>query len=153
MKIWVFEALYEGVRCWLGKCALKMFSDVCSVLLQLFQLCFPLNDWPFLLIPPPAPPRWPHPTCPTPAVNYCFNSRAKSCSECLQAGKGCAYCPEEVRGQNSRNESSQNKVVGKTFLLVAQYWLSKEGIIPNLLQFALHTLKRSELLDHKIRTK
>ncbi|KAI4796048.1 hypothetical protein KUCAC02_029477, partial [Chaenocephalus aceratus] len=25
--------------------------------------------------------------------NYCFASRAKSCSQCLQAGKGCAYCP------------------------------------------------------------
>ncbi|KAF3704704.1 Integrin beta-4 Precursor [Channa argus] len=29
-------------------------------------------------------------------VNYCFASRAKSCSECLQAGTGCAYCPEET---------------------------------------------------------
>uniref|UniRef100_A0A674NUV0 Integrin beta n=1 Tax=Takifugu rubripes TaxID=31033 RepID=A0A674NUV0_TAKRU len=28
--------------------------------------------------------------------NYCFSSRAKSCSECLQAGKGCAYCSEET---------------------------------------------------------
>uniref|UniRef100_A0A7N6F6Q9 Integrin beta n=1 Tax=Anabas testudineus TaxID=64144 RepID=A0A7N6F6Q9_ANATE len=29
-------------------------------------------------------------------LNYCFASRAKSCSECLQAGKGCAYCPDET---------------------------------------------------------
>lgn len=29
--------------------------------------------------------------------NYCFASRAKSCSVCLQSGKGCAYCPDEVR--------------------------------------------------------
>ncbi|KAG7236434.1 hypothetical protein INR49_000909 [Caranx melampygus] len=29
-------------------------------------------------------------------VNYCFAARAKSCSECLQAGKGCAYCPDET---------------------------------------------------------
>ncbi|KAI3365414.1 hypothetical protein L3Q82_010504, partial [Scortum barcoo] len=28
--------------------------------------------------------------------NYCFASRAKTCSECLQAGKGCAYCPDET---------------------------------------------------------
>uniref|UniRef100_A0A3B4BB12 Integrin beta n=1 Tax=Periophthalmus magnuspinnatus TaxID=409849 RepID=A0A3B4BB12_9GOBI len=27
--------------------------------------------------------------------NYCFAARAKSCSECLQAGVGCAYCPDE----------------------------------------------------------
>ncbi|KAM7382127.1 hypothetical protein PAMA_012816 [Pampus argenteus] len=27
--------------------------------------------------------------------NYCFESRTKSCSECLQAGVGCAYCPDE----------------------------------------------------------
>lgn len=79
----------------------------------------------FLLIPPPAPPRRPHPTCPTPTVNYCFDSRAKSCSKCLQAGKGCAYCTEEVRAQNGRNEPSKNKVVGKMLLLEAQYWPSK----------------------------
>ncbi|XP_071329314.1 integrin beta-4 isoform X2 [Trachinotus anak] len=29
-------------------------------------------------------------------VNYCFAVRAKTCSECLQAGKGCAYCPDET---------------------------------------------------------
>ncbi|KAM6897814.1 integrin beta-4 [Xenentodon cancila] len=29
-------------------------------------------------------------------ANYCFASRAKSCSECLQVGKGCAYCPDET---------------------------------------------------------
>uniref|UniRef100_A0A8D2ZQV2 Integrin beta n=1 Tax=Scophthalmus maximus TaxID=52904 RepID=A0A8D2ZQV2_SCOMX len=28
-------------------------------------------------------------------VNYCFAARAGSCSECLQAGKGCTYCPDE----------------------------------------------------------
>ncbi|KAL3046017.1 hypothetical protein OYC64_004096 [Pagothenia borchgrevinki] len=28
--------------------------------------------------------------------NYCFASRSKSCSQCLQAGKGCAYCPDEM---------------------------------------------------------
>ncbi|XP_035001498.1 integrin beta-4 isoform X1 [Hippoglossus stenolepis] len=27
--------------------------------------------------------------------NYCFKARDKSCSECLQAGKDCAYCPDE----------------------------------------------------------
>lgn len=40
-------------------------------------------------------------TIPPPAGNYCFESRAKTCSECLQAGKGCAYCSEEVRAENS----------------------------------------------------
>ncbi|XP_029312804.1 LOW QUALITY PROTEIN: integrin beta-4 [Cottoperca gobio] len=34
-------------------------------------------------------------TCCYAEVNYCFASRAKSCSECLQSGKGCAYCPDE----------------------------------------------------------
>ncbi|XP_077594358.1 integrin beta-4 isoform X2 [Stigmatopora nigra] len=29
-------------------------------------------------------------------ANYCFDSRSKTCSECLQAGTGCAYCPEET---------------------------------------------------------
>lgn len=34
---------------------------------------------------------------PCPAeVNYCFNARSGSCSECLQAGVGCAYCSEET---------------------------------------------------------
>ncbi|XP_016889703.1 integrin beta-4 isoform X2 [Cynoglossus semilaevis] len=27
--------------------------------------------------------------------NYCFAARDTTCSKCLQAGKGCAYCPEE----------------------------------------------------------
>ncbi|KAM9837621.1 integrin beta-4 [Aulostomus maculatus] len=35
-------------------------------------------------------------TCCHGEVNYCFASRAKTCSECLQAGKGCAYCPDET---------------------------------------------------------
>ncbi|XP_022598691.1 integrin beta-4 isoform X2 [Seriola dumerili] len=29
-------------------------------------------------------------------VNHCYAARAKSCSECIQAGKGCAYCPDET---------------------------------------------------------
>ncbi|KAG7506803.1 integrin beta-4 isoform X1 [Solea senegalensis] len=28
--------------------------------------------------------------------NYCFAARTKTCSECLQAGEGCAYCPDET---------------------------------------------------------
>ncbi|XP_040923190.1 integrin beta-4 isoform X2 [Toxotes jaculatrix] len=28
--------------------------------------------------------------------NYCFAARAKNCSECLRAGVGCAYCPDET---------------------------------------------------------
>ncbi|KAK7918950.1 hypothetical protein WMY93_010234 [Mugilogobius chulae] len=35
-------------------------------------------------------------TCSLADENYCFAARAKSCSECLQAGVGCAYCPEET---------------------------------------------------------
>ncbi|XP_023129154.2 integrin beta-4 isoform X4 [Amphiprion ocellaris] len=35
-------------------------------------------------------------TCCYAEVNYCFASRAKTCSQCLQAGKGCAYCPDET---------------------------------------------------------
>ncbi|XP_053197981.1 integrin beta-4 [Scomber japonicus] len=34
-------------------------------------------------------------TCCYAEMTYCFASRAKTCSECLQAGKGCAYCPDE----------------------------------------------------------
>lgn len=51
------------------------------------------------------------------SVNYCFESRAKSCSECLQAGIGCAYCPDEVREENDKNSIQicrwwfRNKVV------------------------------------------
>ncbi|XP_039991234.1 integrin beta-4 isoform X2 [Xiphias gladius] len=29
-------------------------------------------------------------------VNYCLAAKAKNCSECLQAGKGCVYCPDET---------------------------------------------------------
>ncbi|XP_067250634.1 integrin beta-4 isoform X2 [Chanodichthys erythropterus] len=29
-------------------------------------------------------------------VNHCTAARAKTCSECIQIGKGCAYCPDEI---------------------------------------------------------
>uniref|UniRef100_A0A674ETE0 Integrin beta n=1 Tax=Salmo trutta TaxID=8032 RepID=A0A674ETE0_SALTR len=32
-----------------------------------------------------------------PIVNHCLATRASTCSECIQSGKGCAYCPDEVR--------------------------------------------------------
>ncbi|XP_028422979.1 integrin beta-4 [Perca flavescens] len=35
-------------------------------------------------------------TCCYAEENYCFASRAKTCSECLQSGKDCAYCPNET---------------------------------------------------------
>ncbi|CAL9708839.1 unnamed protein product [Knipowitschia caucasica] len=35
-------------------------------------------------------------TCSSANVNYCFSARAQSCSECLQAGVGCAYCSDET---------------------------------------------------------
>uniref|UniRef100_I3KU81 Integrin beta n=1 Tax=Oreochromis niloticus TaxID=8128 RepID=I3KU81_ORENI len=50
-----------------------------------------------------------------PTENYCFASRASSCSECLQAGVGCAYCSEEVRistftcSSSSLSPSAQNE--------------------------------------------
>ncbi|KAM8730659.1 integrin beta-4-like [Acanthopagrus schlegelii] len=34
-------------------------------------------------------------TCCYAEANYCLASKAKSCSECLQTGIGCAYCPDE----------------------------------------------------------
>ncbi|XP_072311845.1 integrin beta-4 [Eucyclogobius newberryi] len=34
--------------------------------------------------------------CSSANENYCFAARATSCSKCLQAGVGCAYCPEET---------------------------------------------------------
>ncbi|XP_072228830.1 integrin beta-4 isoform X2 [Leuresthes tenuis] len=34
-------------------------------------------------------------TCCYAEENYCFASRSKTCSECLRAGAGCAYCPDE----------------------------------------------------------
>ncbi|KAM4525118.1 integrin beta-4 isoform 2-T3 [Odontesthes bonariensis] len=34
-------------------------------------------------------------TCCYAEENYCFASRSKTCSECVRAGKGCAYCPDE----------------------------------------------------------
>uniref|UniRef100_A0A3P9BCF5 Integrin beta n=1 Tax=Maylandia zebra TaxID=106582 RepID=A0A3P9BCF5_9CICH len=46
-------------------------------------------------------------TCSYAEENYCFASRASSCSECLQAGVGCAYCSEEVRVKNCRNTKEQ----------------------------------------------
>uniref|UniRef100_A0A8C7R9A8 Integrin beta n=1 Tax=Oncorhynchus mykiss TaxID=8022 RepID=A0A8C7R9A8_ONCMY len=30
-------------------------------------------------------------------VNHCLAARANTCSACIQSGKGCAYCPDEVR--------------------------------------------------------
>uniref|UniRef100_A0AAQ6AEF6 Integrin beta n=1 Tax=Amphiprion ocellaris TaxID=80972 RepID=A0AAQ6AEF6_AMPOC len=45
--------------------------------------------------------------CSLSLVNYCFASRAKTCSQCLQAGKGCAYCPDEVRAKKCRNTKDQ----------------------------------------------
>ncbi|XP_061611666.1 integrin beta-4 isoform X2 [Phyllopteryx taeniolatus] len=35
-------------------------------------------------------------TCSYTEANYCFATRSKTCSDCLQAGKGCAYCPDET---------------------------------------------------------
>ncbi|KAM9336995.1 integrin beta-4 [Symphorus nematophorus] len=35
-------------------------------------------------------------TCCYAEENYCFASRAGTCSECLQSGVGCAYCPDET---------------------------------------------------------
>ncbi|XP_042363419.1 integrin beta-4 isoform X2 [Plectropomus leopardus] len=35
-------------------------------------------------------------TCHYAEANYCFEARAKTCSECLQAGTDCAYCPIET---------------------------------------------------------
>lgn len=32
-------------------------------------------------------------------VNYCTAARTKTCSECIQVGTGCAYCPDEVKIQ------------------------------------------------------
>ncbi|KAM6951482.1 integrin beta-4 [Aplochiton taeniatus] len=29
-------------------------------------------------------------------ANHCLAARATTCSQCIQAGKGCAYCPDEV---------------------------------------------------------
>uniref|UniRef100_A0A671XAZ9 Integrin beta n=1 Tax=Sparus aurata TaxID=8175 RepID=A0A671XAZ9_SPAAU len=43
----------------------------------------------FLTLPPP------HLPPPSATVNYCLASKAKTCSECLQTGIGCAYCPDE----------------------------------------------------------
>ncbi|KAK2820914.1 hypothetical protein Q5P01_023873 [Channa striata] len=36
-------------------------------------------------------------TCCCAEENYCIASKAKTCSECLQVGKGCGYCSEEVK--------------------------------------------------------
>uniref|UniRef100_A0A3P9P955 Integrin beta n=1 Tax=Poecilia reticulata TaxID=8081 RepID=A0A3P9P955_POERE len=33
-------------------------------------------------------------------VNSCLAARSGTCSDCLQAGVGCAYCSEEVRAEN-----------------------------------------------------
>ncbi|KAM4715706.1 integrin beta-4 isoform 2-T2 [Anableps anableps] len=35
-------------------------------------------------------------TCCSAEVHHCFAARSGSCSECLQAGVGCAYCSEET---------------------------------------------------------
>ncbi|XP_047465216.1 integrin beta-4 isoform X2 [Mugil cephalus] len=34
-------------------------------------------------------------TCCCAEENYCFAARSKTCSDCVQAGKGCAYCSDE----------------------------------------------------------
>uniref|UniRef100_A0A665VEH3 Integrin beta n=1 Tax=Echeneis naucrates TaxID=173247 RepID=A0A665VEH3_ECHNA len=44
----------------------------------------------------------------------CFAVRAKSCSECLQAGKGCAYCPDEVRPQTAGRGLDSVNCAGRT---------------------------------------
>ncbi|XP_051926407.1 integrin beta-4 isoform X2 [Hippocampus zosterae] len=35
-------------------------------------------------------------SCSYTEANYCFATRSKTCSDCLQVGKGCAYCPDET---------------------------------------------------------
>uniref|UniRef100_A0A673MEA5 Integrin beta n=1 Tax=Sinocyclocheilus rhinocerous TaxID=307959 RepID=A0A673MEA5_9TELE len=36
-------------------------------------------------------------------VNHCTAARAKTCSECIQIGTGCAYCPDEVKLTDPHN--------------------------------------------------
>lgn len=47
--------------------------------------------------------------------NYCFASRAKSCSVCLQSDNGCAYCPDEVR--RKMTSRSKQRLVLRTSCL------------------------------------
>lgn len=35
-------------------------------------------------------------SCYAEKVNHCLATRASTCSECIQSGKGCAYCPDEI---------------------------------------------------------
>lgn len=84
-----FKTLLVEIRC----------AKVCLVLPQVFQLCFmglshtSLWLWLFLTLSPPDLPL----LSPSPTANYCFDARDESCSVCLQSGKDCAYCFEEVR--------------------------------------------------------
>lgn len=121
----------------LSRCSLMSVQYYCSYSRYVFWdwFAFPSDtpSCPILLNPP---------NLPYPTENYCFNSRAKSCSECLQAGKGCAYCPEEVRAKNSRNGSSENSYFLAKCCPYWVYWYL--GIVANLLQIELHALKISE---------
>uniref|UniRef100_A0A7N6BU45 Integrin beta n=1 Tax=Anabas testudineus TaxID=64144 RepID=A0A7N6BU45_ANATE len=82
-------------------------------------------------------------TCCYAEVNYCFASRAKSCSECLQAGKGCAYCPDEtfngprcdhyekifVRLHNSNFSCNHASFLTVTFLLFMTFLPGEEKVM------------------------
>ncbi|XP_045082644.1 integrin beta-4-like isoform X2 [Coregonus clupeaformis] len=35
-------------------------------------------------------------SCYAQKVNHCLAARANTCSACIQSGKGCAYCPDEI---------------------------------------------------------
>lgn len=64
----------------------KLWGSALGTQLNLYNLFWCFTGL-ILTLPPPPP------------VNYCFAARAGSCSECLQAGKGCTYCPDEVSAE------------------------------------------------------
>uniref|UniRef100_A0A3B5QEX9 Integrin beta n=1 Tax=Xiphophorus maculatus TaxID=8083 RepID=A0A3B5QEX9_XIPMA len=59
-------------------------------------------------------------TCCSAEVNSCLDARSGSCSDCLQAGVGCAYCSEEVRNEainmNLQRSQVSPQQVSMTFL-------------------------------------
>ncbi|XP_031424338.1 integrin beta-4 isoform X2 [Clupea harengus] len=59
-------------------------------------------------------------------VNHCLASQANTCSECIQAGKGCGYCPDEIFDAPRCDLSESLTSLGCSQVVTAQSSMSVE---------------------------
>uniref|UniRef100_A0A3Q2YF04 Integrin beta n=1 Tax=Hippocampus comes TaxID=109280 RepID=A0A3Q2YF04_HIPCM len=84
--------------------------------------------------------------------NYCFATRSKTCSDCLQVGKGCAYCPDE--SQVSPQQMTMSFLPGEEKMVDVEVFAPTKGPLDlyilmdfsNSMEDDLDNLKRMSLV-------